>query len=240
MHSTRTRLDRFMSVTTGINRRDVKLMLAQGRIAVDGLIATEVAQIVHEFSHIALDTYVLQAHVPRYLMLHKPSDVVSATKDEHHKTVIDLLDKQDAKGLHIAGRLDLNSSGLVLLTDDGRWSRALSTPDNAITKVYQVRLQNAISEDYIEAFAAGMYFPFEDITTRPATLKIINEHVAEVTLIEGRYHQIKRMFGRFRNPVLSLHRSAIGSLLLDDELKPEQYRKITHAELNKLNQGLRV
>tara|TARA_R110001592_G_scaffold363355_1_gene685040 strand:- start:5412 stop:6137 length:726 start_codon:yes stop_codon:yes gene_type:complete len=232
MHSKRARLDRFISAQTGINRRDVRPLLAQNRIMVDGFPAVDIDQVVDEFSHVILDDRVLQANKPSYVMMHKPAGVVSATKDEKHRTVIDLLDRADRHQLHIVGRLDFNSSGLLLLTNNGRWSRQLTTPSNNIAKLYRVTLEKPITEEYVLAFSEGMYFPFEDITTRPAKLTIISEYVAEVSLIEGRYHQIKRMFGRFDNEVLTLHRLSIGNLSLDPSLLPGQSRELTDREVD--------
>ncbi len=232
MQSKRTRLDRFISTRTAINRRDVRMMLAQGRLAVDRRPATAIHQLIDEFTHVALDGRILQAKKPVYLMMNKPLGVVSATRDDRHKTVIDLLDRPDRENLHIVGRLDFNSSGLILLTNDGRWSRHLTTPAQKVPKVYRVTLANPVTDEYIAAFAKGMYFPFEDITTRPAKLTILDDFTAEVTLIEGRYHQIKRMFGRFQNPVLSLHRSAIGNLQLDISLVPGESRELEDDEVD--------
>ena len=171
------------------------------------------------------------------LCLNKPIGVVSATKDDMHKTVMELLPKELTQkegitlDLHIVGRLDLNTSGLLLLTNDSRWSKSLMAPEAKVSKVYQVTLENDLTEDYVSAFAEGMYFSFEDITTQPAQLTIVSNKVAEVVLKEGKYHQIKRMFGRFRNPVLALHRSSVGGLSLDKELLPGQSRLLTEAEV---------
>ncbi len=226
MQSKRTRLDRFISQHTGINSKDVRLLVAQGRLKIDGHSASEIHQFVDEFTQVILDEKVLQAKIPVYIMMNKPIGVVSATKDDKHTTVLDVLKKSldekeimrlDIDNLHIVGRLDFNTSGLLLLTNDGRWSRRLTTPEHKSAKLYKVTLANPIDEGYIHAFAAGMHFPFENITTRPATLQIVSEHVAMVTLVEGRYHQIKRMFGRFQNPVIKLHRVAIGTLTLDEQ-----------------------
>lgn len=232
MQSKRARLDRFISEQLGINRRDVRPLLAQKRVLVDGHPATDINQVIDDFSHVIFDDRVLRANQPIYLMMNKPMGVVSATRDEQHKTVIDLLEKQDKEQLHIVGRLDFNSTGLLLLTNDGRWSRQLSAPENKVTKTYRVTLEKPVTEDYIEAFSEGMYFPFEGITTRPAELRIISEHEAEVTLTEGRYHQIKRMFGRFDNEVLTLHRLAVGQLSLDPSLSLGQSRELTAWEVS--------
>ena len=128
--------------------------------------------------------------------------------------------------------LDLHASGLLLLTNDGRWSRRLSDPQHGVKKQYLVTLKNPLTADYIAAFAAGMHFPFEDILTRPVQLEILDSTLARVTLQEGRYHQIKRMFGRFRNPVLTIHRTAVGTLLLDDTLGPGSWRELSAVEAN--------
>jgi 16S rRNA pseudouridine516 synthase len=225
------RLDRFISIKAGVAKSDVRLLLAQKRIFVDEHIATDVSQPIDQFSHVVLDGNVLQNNSRKHIMINKPVGVVSATKDEQHKTVMDLLCEEDATDLHIVGRLDLNSSGLLLLTNDGEWSRALMSPENKVSKVYEVTLENPITQNYIQAFAEGMYFSYEDITTKPAHLEILSEHVAKVTLEEGRYHQIKRMFGRFRNPVLALHRVSIGEIKLDNGLAPGEYRALTHDEI---------
>ncbi|HEY6527133.1 MAG TPA: 16S rRNA pseudouridine(516) synthase [Cellvibrionaceae bacterium] len=215
------------------------MMLAQGRLVVDGHIAVDIHHSVDEFSHVVLDGEVLQNKIPVYLMLNKPTGVVSATKDAKHLTVIDVLKKTlneadmpalDIENLHLVGRLDFNSSGLVLLTNDGRWSRRLALPEEKIAKLYRVTLANKITADCIQAFADGMYFPYENITTRPAKLEILSSHIAMVTLVEGRYHQIKRMFGRFQNPVLELHRVAVGGLTLD--LNVGEWRRLTNTEVN--------
>lgn len=231
------RIDRYLSKQLKINRRDIKLMLAQGRIEINGATIREVNTIVEEFDRVVFDGEVLQDKQPLYIMLNKPIGVVSATKDELHKTVIDLLSgysTEQLESLHIVGRLDLNTSGLLLITNDSRWSRKLMAPEAKVNKVYNVTLENDLSEDYISAFAEGMYFSFEDITTQPALLTIIADKVAEVILMEGKYHQIKRMFGRFRNPVMALHRSSIGNLKLDEELKEGQSRQLTSLEVSSI------
>jgi 16S rRNA pseudouridine516 synthase len=231
MQSRRARLDRFISARLDINRGDVRLMLAQGRVKVNGHVAVATDQLVDQFSCVEVDKEVLQNNTPKYIMMNKPLGVVSATKDHKHKTVIDFLDGSDREQLHITGRLDFNSTGLMLLTNDGRWSRRLSMPETKVTKRYRVTLEKPLTQDYVTAFAEGMHFAYEGITTLPATLKIISDHVAEVGLVEGRYHQIKRMFGRFQNKVLALHRVAIGNLKLDPSLSPGQSRELVLNEV---------
>lgn len=234
------RIDRFISKHLGINRRDIKLMLAQGRIVINNAVVREVSTIVEEFDHVVLDGELLKNKQPVYIMMNKPVGIVSATKDKLHKTVIDLLSEKLTysdnikQELHIVGRLDLNTSGLLLLTNDSRWSRKLMAPEEKVNKIYQATLQNDLTEDYISAFAEGMYFSFEGITTQPAQLTILSKKVAEVTLMEGKYHQIKRMFGRFRNPVLALHRSSVGNLILDANLLEGESRELTSEEVSEI------
>jgi 16S rRNA pseudouridine516 synthase len=230
----KSRIDKFISSMLVINKRDVKLLLAQNKVEVDRAVITDAAFQINKFSLIKVNGKTLQDNHPFYIMLNKPVGVVSATKDNIHKTVVDLLSCTNKESLHIVGRLDLNTSGLMLLTNDSRWSERLTLPESKVPKVYQVTLKNKLTNDYISAFKEGMYFEYEDITTEPAVLTIISDHVAQVILMEGKYHQIKRMFGRFRNPVLQLHRSKIGCLPLDKKLQPGQSRELTPEEVHNI------
>ena len=237
MTSKRCRLDRFICRQASLSRRDVKVLLASGCVRINGEVTNDGQQVIHQFDHLMLNEQVLQDNTAYYLMLNKPPGVVSACKDVQHRTVVDLLPSDTYPDLHIAGRLDFNSTGLLLLTNDGRWSRFIAAPENNIQKRYRVTLEKPLNEQYVAAFADGMYFEYEGITLRPATLEIISEYEAEVHLSEGRYHQIKRMFGRFQNKVLSLHRIAIGSLELDRNLAPGQHRCLSEEEVVKLGKG---
>jgi 16S rRNA pseudouridine516 synthase len=231
MASKRARLDQFLASQLQIPRKSVRFILLEGRVKLDGVVVTAVDRQIDEFSRIEYDGKVLQHNERRYLMLNKPIGVVSATTDAQHKTTLDLLVGLDTHLFHIAGRLDLNSSGLLLITNDAKWSNALMSPDNKVTKEYLVTLGNQIDESYIEAFSQGMYFAFEGITTQAAGLEILSSHQAKVSLKEGKYHQIKRMFGRFRNPVVALHRQSIGGIVLDSNLAPGEYRHLTPEEI---------
>ncbi|TRX54460.1 pseudouridine synthase [Thalassomonas sp. M1454] len=239
----RSRLDKFISQKLNVPKKQVRLMLAQKRVKVNGNVADSIDLIVDKFSVIECDGEILQANKASYIMLHKPIGVVSATKDDKHKTVIDLLDIKDYPEkhlLHIVGRLDLNTSGLILLTNDSSWSESLTLPENKVDKVYRVTLENPIASDelkqqYLSAFAKGMYFAYEDLTTKPATLQFISENEVLITLQEGKYHQIKRMFGRFQNPVIGLHRLSVGNLQLDSNLLVTQSRQLTACEVREIS-----
>jgi 16S rRNA pseudouridine516 synthase len=133
--------------------------------------------------------------------------------------------------LHLVGRLDRNTSGLMLLTNDGNWSKRLMAPDRQVPKVYRVETDSPIPPEAVEAFARGFYFHTENITTLPAELVILEEKVARVTLHEGRYHQIKRMFHRVGNRVTALHRESVGALALPDDLPAGKWRPLTGDEV---------
>ena len=225
------RLDRFLSNRLQISRSNLRLLLAAGRVQVNDEVERDRQRRIGPFDVVVCDGEILQANRPRYLMTNKPPAVVSATCDDHHHTVLDLLPKDQREGLHLAGRLDFNSTGLVLLTNDGDWSRQLSQPENQVRKHYRVTVEKPLTEEYVAAFSEGMWFEYEGIVTRPAELTIRSACEADVWLCEGRYHQIKRMFGRFDNKVLTLHRLAIGNLVLDEKLKPGEWRELTASEL---------
>ena len=225
------RLDRFLSNLPRFNRQDARQLISQGRIRLDGLECRDAQAEVREFSRVQLDDELLQdGKAARYFMLHKPVGVVSATHHPEHRTVLDLLDEPDKDDLHLAGRLDLNTSGLLLISNDGLWTRRLTLPGSKQPKVYRVQTEQPITDEYIEVFARGLYFAYEDLTTLPAELEILGSHSARLTLHEGRYHQVKRMFGHFQNKVIGLHRERIGPLNLGD-LPVGQYRALSDEEV---------
>ncbi|RTE65781.1 16S rRNA pseudouridine(516) synthase [Amphritea opalescens] len=224
-------LDRFIQINTPYSRRHVKCLLAEGRVTVAGSVTTDAGLEVDRFVRIELDGQILQESQSHYLMLHKPAGVVSATEHPEHQTVIDLLPPALREGLHLAGRLDLKTTGLLLLTNDGHWSRRITQPTSKIAKVYHVTTQDEVAADAEAVFGQGIYFRYEDITTQPAELERIDSHHSRLTLHEGRYHQVKRMFGYFDNEVTALHREQIGGLTLDPQLPPGAFRPLTAAEI---------
>ena len=226
------RVDRFLSNLPRFNRQQVRVLLVERRVTVDGVAVSDPHHEVREFSRVCVDNDVLQAGKPaRYFMLHKPQGCVSATSDPQHRTVLDLLNEPDKGELHIAGRLDFNTTGLMLITNDGQWSRRLTQPQTKLPKVYRVETEQAITPAYAITFAAGVYFAFEDLTTQPAELALLGPTTARLSIIEGRYHQVKRMFGHFDNKVIGLHRERMGALVLDDWLAPGEYRALTDDEI---------
>jgi 16S rRNA pseudouridine516 synthase len=226
------RLDRFL-IRRGLHSgREVAGFLADGKVLLDGRVETNGLKKVDRFTRIELDGEVLQALEAVYLMLHKPAGYLSATTDPQLPTVIELIDHPLRSELHLAGRLDRASTGLLLVTNDGRWSKRVTEPMEQISKVYRVTTREVISPDTAARFAAGIYFAYEDLTTRPAVLKILADREALLTIHEGRYHQVKRMFHAVGNQVLSLHRERIGPLVLDDRLPEGEFRALSATEIS--------
>ncbi|UJF21595.1 16S rRNA pseudouridine(516) synthase [Shewanella sp. OMA3-2] len=232
MASKRGRIDTFIAKKLQIPKKSVRSLIANQQLLLNGDMVMSPDTQIDEFSVIECQGLVLQQRQRAYWMLHKPQGVVSATVDEQHQTALDLLKGVDKDLLHIAGRLDLNSTGLLLITNDARWSQALMSPDNKVTKRYLVTLANPIDETYAVAFAKGMWFEYEGITTQAAKLTIVSRHQAIVELNEGKYHQIKRMFGRFNNPVVALHRESIGQIELDNNLQLGEFRALSVDEID--------
>ncbi len=225
------RLDRFLIRRGTHSCRDVAGLLTDGKVRVDGQIEYSGKRGVTRFSHIELDGEVLQAEQAVYLMLHKPAGYLSATSDPVHPTVMELIDHPLRDDLHLAGRLDRASTGLLLLTNDGRWSKAVTGPEKDVPKVYRVTTLEVIPPETVARFENGIYFAWEDLTTQAARLEILGEREALLTLHEGRYHQVKRMFHAVGNRVLSLHRERIGLLVLDDRLPAGKFRELTLEEI---------
>ena len=227
------RLDRFLARHTPYGRRQIRPILAAGRVMVDGVVEKNTQREIGDFSQISLDGALLQKKKALYLMLNKPAGYLSATTDPTHPTVMALIDeKEHPSTLHIAGRLDRASTGLLLLTNDGQWSRQLTEPKEGVPKVYQVETADPITETTCEQFRQGIYFAYEDLTTQPAELKIQTSHQCQLTIYEGRYHQVKRMFHAVGNRVTALHRISVGHITLDTMLKPGEYRPLTANEIN--------
>ncbi len=225
------RLDRFVQKRLACSTRTVHYLFADRQILVNGVAAHDGLQQITKFCRVEAEGKLLQAREPIYIMLHKPLGCASATRDSKNTTVLSLLDLPEKEQLHLAGRLDFNTTGLLLLTNDGNWSSRIMCPQQKRPKTYRVETSEEITAEYVTKFAEGIRFAFENLTTLPAELKLLSATTAELTIYEGRYHQIKRMFGFFRNKVISLHRLSVGSIELDEGLAAGQYRHLTTAEV---------
>lgn len=229
------KLSRILSNQNDVNRRQANLLLAAGRVFVDGGVCREGSLDISRFREVRVDQDIVQPAEPAYyLMLHKPAGYLSATRDGQHPTVMELIDPGLRPHLHIGGRLDRASTGILILSSDGRWSRRLTEPGIKIPKVYQVTTAEPISPETAERFAEGIWFAYEQLKTSPARLQQLDEHQARLTIFEGRYHQVKRMFHAVGNRVTSLHRESMGNLILDPTLSVGGYRHLTPDEIRSI------
>ncbi len=225
------RLDKYLSSVTDLSRSQAKQLIRDGSITVDGQVAADARCEVGAEADVQLDGRSLRAAGFRYFMLHKPLDVVCANRDRSHTTVIDLLDEDNAERLGVVGRLDIDTTGLVLLTDDGQWSHRVTSPRGDCIKRYRVRTAEPIGGDIVDKFARGLFLHAEKQRLQPARLELLGEREALLSISEGKYHQVKRMFGAVGNAVVALHREAIGAIALDPALAAGEYRALSAAEI---------
>lgn len=226
------RLDKFLSQHLGISRSLIVRELRAQRVTVDGEVVKSGAFKLSPEHNVEFDGNPLeQQNGPRYFMLNKPQGYVCSTDDPDHPTILYFMDVPVAHKLHAAGRLDIDTTGLVLLTDDGQWSHRITSPKHQCEKTYLVTLEQPLAEDTAAQFTAGVQLHNEKNLTKPATLEKITDHVVRLTISEGRYHQVKRMFAAVGNRVVALHRERIGGIWLDSELEPGEYRELSDEEI---------
>lgn len=229
------RLDYFVANSSDLSRKDAKRAIAKGLVERNGQPCRQASARVMREDRITLSGAALAMVGERYLMLHKPQGVISATRDSQQPTALDLLPKDLRPRLHIAGRLDLDTTGLLLLTTDGQWSHRVTSPRSGCSKTYRVGLSDCITGDAIERLKAGVQLKGESATTQPAAVDRIEDRIIELTINEGRYHQIKRMLAAVGNHVTSLHRFRIGAITLDSGLGPGDFRPLTPEEIDSVN-----
>jgi 16S rRNA pseudouridine516 synthase len=229
------RLDKFICDCTGLTRTQAGKSIRQGLVSINGELVKQAARQVSVTDQVELDGEPLQLIGPRYIMLHKPAGYVCANDDPEHPIVFTLLDEPLVERLHTVGRLDLDTTGLLLLTDDGQWSHRLTSPKHHVAKTYRVWTADPIPADAIAQFAAGVMLRGEKEPTKPAQLELVATHEALLTIHEGRYHQVKRMFAAIGNKVERLHRERIGALQLPADLAEGEYRSLSERELQTLS-----
>lgn len=209
-------------------------MLHADEVSVNGEAERNSGRQVSDADQVLLDGQEVDTPSERYLMLHKPEGYVCSHNEGDNPTVIGLIELPRAEKLSIAGRLDIDTTGLVLLSDDGQWCHRITSPRHKQAKVYELRCADPIDDKAAEQFARGIMLNNEKALTKPAELELIDAHRARVTLYEGRYHQVKRMFAALGNRVVELHRESIGPIRLDDALFPGEYRELTQAEVQSI------
>lgn len=233
----RIRLDKYLADMGCGTRSQVKREIAGGSVMVNGAparrpedkIDTEKDSVVFRGSPLGYTEY-------EYFMLNKPAGVVSATEDRTERTVLDLIDARQRKDLFPVGRLDKDTEGLLLVTNDGRMAHRLLSPKKHVDKVYYAKVAGRITEEHVRLFAEGVDIGDEK-PTLPAELTVLSSgEISEIELVirEGRFHQVKRMFQAAGGEVIYLKRLRMGSLVLDRELQPGEYRKLTEEEVRAL------
>ncbi|WP_232698968.1 pseudouridine synthase [Brevibacillus daliensis] len=236
----RERLDKVLANMGKGTRKEVKQLIKQRLVTVDGKLATDPGMhVIPEQQVIEIDGKPLLFKRWIYVMLNKPDGVISATEDSFHETVVDLLPEEWAHKVHPVGRLDIDTEGLLLLTNDGQLSHSLLSPKKKVDKEYYARIDGRVTEEHVAAFSQGVTLDDEYVTL-PAKLEILESgdtSEIHVTIMEGKFHQVKRMFAAFGLRVMYLKRLRMGSLLLDDSLELGDYRELTEEELLALRNG---
>ncbi|MGB1270986.1 MAG: pseudouridine synthase, partial [Endozoicomonas sp.] len=220
---------------TELTRSQAKKALHRGEVSCNGQVEKNAAFKVSLECDVRLNGAPLKVCGLRYIMLNKPADTLCSNVDEEYASVLTLLDVPKARSLHIAGRLDADTTGLVLITDDGHWSHRVTTPTKACGKRYRVQLADPLPESdresLVEQFATGIQLKGEKGLTKPALLEVVTPAEVLLTINEGKYHQVKRMFAAIGNRVVGLHREQIGPIVLDGSLSVGQWRYLTEAEV---------
>ena len=228
------RLDKFLAHHLGVSRTIVNKELKAQKVTVNGDIVKSGAYHISPDQIVEYDGFeIVPITENRYFMLNKPQGYVCSTDDPDHPTILYFIDEPMAEKLHSAGRLDLDTTGLVLLTDDGKWSHRITSPKHHCEKIYQVTVEQPLTANLIDIFKQGIQLKSEKTLTEPAKLIIIDDYHAELTISEGRYHQVKRMFAAVNNHVTQLHRKQIGNIVLD--IPEGEYRPLTQDEINSFN-----
>ncbi len=224
------RLDKRLAATGKWSRREARDLVRAGRVAVDGAVCRSPEQKVSEDAPVTVDGVSIGAHGPVYLMLHKPAGVVSSTDEPGARTVLDLLGEEYQNiGLFPAGRLDKDTEGLLLLTNDGPLAHRLLAPKSHVDKVYYVEVDGVLDQEDVEAVRRGVTLG-DGYECLPGELELLSDNCAHITLREGKYHQVKRMLASRGKPVTYLKRVRFGPLELDGALPRGAWRPLTEEE----------
>lgn len=227
------RLDQYLAKACGLSRSAAKNAVRQGKVKINGSLCKAADTALSPQDEVMLEGRVLSWREFVYIMMDKPAGVLSATKDARERTVVDLVAKEyPGRALFPAGRLDKQSTGFILLTDDGALAHDLLSPKKHVEKTYEVVLDAPVTQEMVKGFAEGVTLA-DGETMKPAKLMMEDERpcCARVVLTQGVYHQIKRMFGIYGVGVNELRRTAIGGVVLDDALGEGGFRELTDAEL---------
>ena len=228
------RLDRWL-VTLGVgSRSEMQKLIRKGGVKVNGAMVKDPGQQVDEnTAELTVNGTPVDGRLTRHVMLHKPAGLLTAARDKKQPTVMDLLpDVYNAIGCMPVGRLDKDTTGLLFLTTDGELNHRLLSPGRHVDKTYLAEVDGPLDASHVAAFAEGLHL--SDFDAQPARLEIIEPQTGRVTVHEGKFHQIKRMFTAVGREVAKLHRETFGSLTLDPNLPEGQWRELTDEELASL------
>ena len=223
------RLDKFICKSTDIIRPEAIILVREGQVRVDGKVFKNEATQVHENNNVTIGERVLIPRPSRYIMLHKPLNTICSNVDEGYPSIFRYIEVDRAFDLHVVGRLDVDTTGLVLATDDGRWSYDIIHPKKQCEKVYRVGVRDPISTEAILKLEKGVQLQGVESLTLPAKVDVVSEKEVLLTITEGRFHQVKRMLRAVGNRVVNLHRQQIGDVALDLEIG--QWRHLTPEEV---------
>ena len=231
------RLDKWLCDRTPFSRREIKERIKNGAVSVNGQIVKKAETHIGETDQVTLDGKTLSSDRHVYIMLNKPQGVVSVSNAPNDRTVLDLL-PEDLKrsGLFPAGRLDRDTTGFVLITDDGDFAHRILSPRRHVTKTYTATLRDPVQDSYEDAFRQGIVLDDGTHCLSAELIRTDDPHRVIVRLHEGRYHQVKRMFASLSNRVVALHRDAIGGLRLDPSLREGECRLLSAAELDNITE----
>ena len=232
------RLDKFLAENTGLTRSQANKALRQSAVTINGEIEKNGATKISREDEICFEGELLPwVEDGLYFMLYKPQGYVCSNDDGDYPTIYQFFDYPLAGKLHSAGRLDADTTGLVLLTDDGQWSHCITSPKHHCEKTYLVTLADPVESHYMQACEEGILLRGEKEPTKPAKLEILDDYNVNLTISEGRYHQVKRMFAALGNKVTALHRWKIGAIELDENLAEGEFRALSETEISGFNKG---
>lgn len=223
------RLDKYLSNAGRGSRKDVKMDIKKGGVTVDGKMIKDPGFAVDRSAEIAVNGQPVILEQGMYIMMNKPRGVISSTETGPTSTVIDLIDHPQSGSLFPVGRLDKDTTGLLFITDDGQLAHELLSPRREIGKTYIADLKNDVTDSDIASLEQGI--PLKDFTTAPAAASKLSDHKVRLTITEGKFHQVKRMFRYLDNEVTGLERIGFASLTLDDALPRGEYRRLTDEEI---------
>lgn len=228
------RLDKYLADMGKGTRSEVKKAISKGLVRVNNeIVKKPETKLDTDSDNVLFDGVLVGYAQYEYYMLNKPAGVISATEDKREKTVIDLITEKKRKDLFPVGRLDRDTEGLLLISNDGELAHRLLSPSKHVDKVYYAKIDGKVTIEDVEAFQQGVDIGEEKLT-RPAKLRILKsgtQSEIELTICEGKFHQVKRMFQAVGKEVVYLKRLQMGTLILDESLKPGEYRELTEQEI---------